>query len=58
MREFFATGQANDWARVAYDYYETAEKDHGRIEVRRYYAFGQLACLANPEQWPGSRCSG
>jgi predicted transposase YbfD/YdcC len=53
MREFFATGQANDWARVAYDYYETAEKDHGRIEVRRYYAFGQLACLANPEQWPG-----
>lgn len=53
MREFFATGQANDWARVAYDYYETVEKDHGRIEVRRYYAFGQLACLANPQQWPG-----
>ena len=54
MREFFATGQAMSGAGVAYDYYETAEKDHGRIEVRRcYYAFGQLACLANPEQWPG-----
>ena len=53
IREFFATGQANHWARVAYDYYETIEKDHGRIEVRRYYAFGQLDCLAKPEQWPG-----
>ena len=53
IREFFATGQASHWARVAYDYYETIEKDHGRIEVRRYYAFGQLDCLARPEQWPG-----
>jgi predicted transposase YbfD/YdcC len=53
IREFFATGQATHWARVAYDYYETIEKDHGRIEVRRYYAFGQLDCLAKPQQWPG-----
>jgi len=53
MREFFAAGQAAGWARVPYDYYETVEKDHGRIEVRRYLAFGQLECLANPDQWPG-----
>ena len=53
MREFFAAGQAAGWARVPYDYYETVEKDHGRIEVRRYFAFGQLECLANPDQWPG-----
>lgn len=53
MREFFAVGQAAGWARVPYDYYETVEKDHGRIEVRRYFAFGQLECLANPDQWPG-----
>jgi len=51
--EFFATGQASDWARVPYDYYETVEKDHGRIEVRRYFAFGQLQCLAEPQRWPG-----
>ena len=53
IREFFATGQATHWTNVRYDYYETVEKDHGRIEVRRYYAFGQLDCLANPDQWPG-----
>lgn len=53
IREFFATGQATDWAQVRHDYYETVEKDHGRIEVRRYFAFGQLECLAEPQQWSG-----
>jgi predicted transposase YbfD/YdcC len=58
IREFFATGQAHDWAHVHHDYYETTEKDHGRIEVRRYYAFGQLDCLSKPEQWPGLKMFG
>lgn len=31
------------------------EKDHGRIEVRRYYAFGHMDSLSNPAQWPGLR---
>ena len=31
---------------------ETVEKDHGRIEIRRCFAFDQLDCLAKPEQWP------
>jgi len=53
IREFFTTGQAAGWAQVRHDYYETVEKDHGRIEVRRYFAFGQLQCLADPQQWPG-----
>lgn len=53
IREFFAAGQLNHWAHVRHDAYETVEKDHGRIEVRRYYAFGQLECLTNPAQWPG-----
>ncbi len=30
---------------------ETVEKDHGRIEVRRCYAFGQIDCLHAPERW-------
>ena len=58
IREFFATGQANHWANVKHDCYETVEKDHGRIEVRRYYAFGHLDSLSNPEQWPGLKMFG
>lgn len=53
IREFFTTAQASHWAHTHHDYYETVEKDHGRIEVRRYFAFGHLDCLANPQQWPG-----
>lgn len=34
---------------------ETIEKDHGRIEVRRCYAFGQIDCLHAPERWPELR---
>ena len=29
---------------------ETVEKDHGRLETRRCYAFSQLECLVKPEQ--------
>jgi predicted transposase YbfD/YdcC len=28
------------------------EKDHGRLEVRRCYAFAQIDCLHAPERWP------
>lgn len=31
---------------------EVVEKDHGRLEVRRCYAFNQLDCLHAPERWP------
>ena len=31
---------------------EIVEKNHGRFEVRRCYAFDQLDCLHAPERWP------
>jgi predicted transposase YbfD/YdcC len=30
---------------------EVVEKDHGRLEVRRCYAFDQLDCLHAPQRW-------
>jgi predicted transposase YbfD/YdcC len=38
--------------RPPHSFWETVEKDHGRIETRRCYAFAQLKCLHNPQQWP------
>jgi len=32
---------------------ETVEKDHGRLETRRYYQSSQLAWFADLEQWEG-----
>jgi predicted transposase YbfD/YdcC len=49
---FFAIGQAEHWKNVIHSYAESVEKDHGRIEVRRCWAFDGLDCLADPQQWP------
>lgn len=51
MRDFFAQFNAAP-DRTPHTMSETVEKNHGRIETRRCYAFDQLACLHKPEQWP------
>ena len=38
--------------------YETVEKDHGRIETRRYYQSDQLEWFADRLQWEGLRSVG
>ena len=55
VRDFWRTFRAHppDWTR--HSFAETVEKDHGRIETRRCYAFDQLECLAQPEQWKDLR---
>jgi len=55
IRDFWRTFRAHPakWAR--HSFAETVEKDHGRIEIRRCYAFDQLQCLAEPESWKGLR---
>lgn len=51
MRDFFTQFKAAP-QRTQHTATETVEKDHGRIEIRRCFAFNQLDCLAKPEQWP------
>lgn len=51
MRDFFALFKAAP-DKTPHTLAETVEKDHGRLETRRCYAFNQLACLHRPEQWP------
>lgn len=50
MRDFFAQFKAAP-ERTPHTVSETVEKDHGRLETRRCFAFDQLDCLAKPEQW-------
>lgn len=49
---FFEIGQAENWKNTPHTYTESVEKDHGRLETRRCWAFTQLECLAAPQQWP------
>jgi predicted transposase YbfD/YdcC len=51
MRDFIAQFKAAP-QRTPYTAAETVEKDHGRHEIRRCFAFDQLDCLAQPEKWP------
>lgn len=55
---FFEIGQAEKWKNVPHTYTESVEKDHGRLEVRRCWAFDQLDCLSNPGQWPDLKMFG
>jgi len=55
---FFAIGQAEEWKNTPHTYAESIEKDHGRLEVRRCWAFAQLECLAVPQQWPDLKMFG
>ena len=51
MRDFFAAFQATP-GKTPHGFDEVVEKDHGRLEVRRCYAFDQIECLHAPERWP------
>jgi predicted transposase YbfD/YdcC len=51
LRDFFTRFQETP-GKTPHTFHETLEKDHGRIEHRRCYAFDQLDCLYRPERWP------
>lgn len=51
VQDFFAAFQAAP-DKTPHRFDEVVEKDHGRLEVRRCYAFDQLDCLHAPERWP------
>ena len=42
-------------AHTAHSFVETVDKDHGRVETRRCWAFDQIDCLSGPGQWAGLR---
>lgn len=50
MRDFFTLFKAAP-DKTPHTRAKTVEKDHGRLETRRCYAFDQLDCLPKPEQW-------
>jgi predicted transposase YbfD/YdcC len=51
IRDFFTQFKAAP-QRTPHTLVETVEKDHGRLETRRCYAFDQTTCLHNIQQWP------
>ena len=50
--------QAANFAGVSHDYTEEIDKDHGRLEVRRYWISETLCTLPDTERWAGLRSIG
>jgi predicted transposase YbfD/YdcC len=58
VEDFWAVAQAADFAHVAYDFTEEVDKDHGRLEVRRYWISEELRTLPDTARWVGLRSIG
>jgi predicted transposase YbfD/YdcC len=55
VRFFFEECQRAGWEDVEHNYFESVEKDHGRIETRRCWVVEEDAIrwLEREDQWPG-----
>jgi predicted transposase YbfD/YdcC len=53
IEDFWRCFRAHPASQTAHSFNQTVEKDHGRIETRRYWAFDQIECLYEPEMWAG-----
>ena len=58
VEEFFATASAGEFAGVGHDYAEETDKDHGRLEVRRYWVTEELSTLSDTARWSALRSIG
>lgn len=58
VEDFFEVARDGDFAGVEYDYTEEVDKDHGRLEVRRYWITEDLRTLPDTHLWEGLRSIG
>lgn len=48
---YFNEAVEKDFEGITYSYYETIEKNHGRLEIRRYWTIDNLKWLDNTNRW-------
>lgn len=53
IRLFLETERARNFKSCRHDYYETIEKNHGRVETRRYWVTDNIGWLGAREEWAG-----
>jgi predicted transposase YbfD/YdcC len=58
VQEFFGDARARKFKKLPHDFLETVEKDHGRIETRRYWITAETGWFADRALWAGLRSFG
>ena len=53
VEQRFADAQGRQWQGIEHSFHQTLEKDHGRIETRRYWTFSAAQLSQNTEKWAG-----
>lgn len=53
IEEFFTEARAERFETVPYKYTETLEKEHGRLETRKYWLSSRLDSLKDKDEWAG-----
>ena len=55
VREYFQWARKINFREIEFDYFESIEKDHGRIEQRRCWVVEDVEWLSSYEKWSGLR---
>ena len=55
IKTFFQDELSNQFRGISYDYHETIDSEHGKIEIRRYWTTSDIDWLAGKENWKGLR---
>lgn len=58
VEDFFTTADQQQFAGVSHDYKEEVDKDHGRLERRRYWITEDLRTVPDTQNWKGLRSIG
>jgi predicted transposase YbfD/YdcC len=53
VEDFFTTARSHNFRGIEHDYFEEVEKDHGRLEIRRYWISDNLTTLPDTGAWKG-----
>jgi len=56
--DYFTTAKVHQFHAVPHAYSEDIDKDHGRLDIRRYWITEDLSTLPHPEHWAGLRSIG
>jgi len=51
VKLFFETAVQDNFEGISFDYYETVDGDHGRIETRRHYIVSDIDWLEGKDNW-------
>jgi predicted transposase YbfD/YdcC len=58
VQNFFLNAEANNFQGASINYCQTEAKNHGRLEIRRYWITDQIAELNNTGPWKGLQSIG